>query len=161
MRHYRIVKYKIGIVCCSFIIAMVLQGVMSLVTTWYFQPSWILMVLIYWINMHPNKINIGAGFVLGLLTDCICFSTIGVHALSFSILSYVVVRKVYIFRYTSIWQQSFFVLFFSLINQSIKFLIKFFIIKNSCSPEIFWNCILDFSIWPFLVFLMSKHFTYK
>lgn len=115
-----------------------------------------MMLLIHWIIILPKKINIGLSFILGIIMDCIFGYTLGMHALSFSILSYLTVRKIYFFRCLSAWQQSFFILFFSLINQIIKFLTKFVIAKILCSTEIFLICIIDAVIWPFLILLMYK-----
>ncbi|URJ27901.1 rod shape-determining protein MreD [Candidatus Blochmannia vicinus (nom. nud.)] len=140
----------------SFIVAITLQIIPFFPQIWWIQPSWIMILLIYWITILPNQINIGTGFILGLITDIVLGSTLGIHSLSLSILAYLATRNVYFFKYISIWQQSFIVTFLSFINQGIIFLVKFLMIKVFSAPEIFWNCLLDGGSWPFLVFLMRK-----
>ncbi|AGC03577.1 rod shape-determining protein MreD [Candidatus Blochmanniella chromaiodes str. 640] len=149
-------NYKLWVVYGSFIIAIFLQIIPFYPRIWNVHPSWTMILLIRWITILPNQVNIGTGFTLGLIIDIILGSTLGIHSLSLSILAYLVSRNIYFFRYMPIWQQSFIIIFFSFINQSIIFLVKFLINKVLCTPEIFWNCLLDGGAWPFLVLLMHK-----
>ncbi|CAD83367.1 rod shape-determining protein MreD [Candidatus Blochmanniella floridana] len=153
---YNFYIYKICNIYCSFAVAIILQYVLFFSITWYLQPSWTMMLLIYWIVLIPNKINIGTGFFLGLILDCISCSTLGIQTLSMSIISYLTIRKIYLFRHTYVWQQSIFIVLFSFINQNIKFLIQFLMFSVSYSPKIFYNCILDGIMWPVLIFLIHK-----
>lgn len=148
--------YKNKTIYCSFIGIIILQLICVYFIKYCFQPSWSMMILMYWIIVSPKQVNIGTGFFLGLITDVIFYSILGIHALSFSVISYIIIRKLYFFQNTSILQQSFFVTFFSLIDQSLKLLIIFLITKILHSPEILWNCIFNGIIWPFLIFVMSK-----
>lgn len=104
----------------------------------------------------PRQVNIGTGFFLGLILDVVSGSILGVHALSLSILIYLLVRRMYFLKYVSIWLQSFFIIFFSLINQSIILLTTFLFIKITYSSKIFWICILDGGIWPIIMLCMRK-----
>lgn len=153
--------YKKQSIYYSFIGIMILQLTLSYAITWHIQPSWSMMSLIYWVIMTPKQVNIGTGFVLGLITDGISSSILGMHALSFSIISYLIIRKNYLLQNVSIFQQIFFVIFFSLIDQSLKVLITFLITKVLSSSDFFWNCILNGVLWPFLFFLMRKVYTHQ
>ncbi|URJ23513.1 rod shape-determining protein MreD [Blochmannia endosymbiont of Camponotus sp. C-003] len=154
--HNKYNNYKLWVVYSSFIIAIILQIIPFCLRTWNIHPSWTMILLIRWITILPNQVNIGTGFTLGLVIDIILGSTLGIHSLSLSILAYLVIRNIYFFRYMPIWQQTFIIIFLSFIHQSITFLIKFLITKVLYAPEIFWNCLLDGGSWPFLVFLMHK-----
>lgn len=154
MRSYNI--YKNWLIYCSFAIAILLQFISLVLIKWYFRPSWVMMLLVYWIVIFPYKVNIGAGFTLGLIMDGIFDSIFGIHALSFSIISYLVTRRIYFIRHASILQQSSFVLFLSLIDQIIRLLIKFLIIGILYVPEMFWISILNGVMWPFLIFVMRS-----
>lgn len=158
MRVYN--TYKVWLIYCSFLIAILLQFISLVLIKWYFRPSWVMILLVYWIVVFPNKVGIGTGFILGLIMDGMFDSFFGVHALSFSIISYLVIRRIYFVRYISILQQSFFVLFLSLIDQITRFLIKFLIMDILYVPEVFWISVLNGVMWPVLVFAM-RHTMYR
>lgn len=148
--------YKLWTIYCSFCIAILLQTILCIPQIWNIYPSWVLILLMYWIMMSPCQVNIGTGFTLGLILDIILGSILGIHALSLSILSYLVIRKVYFFKHISVWMQSFFIILFSLINQGIILLITFVFIKVTYSPKILWSCVLDGGIWPIIIISMHK-----
>ncbi|WP_331828269.1 rod shape-determining protein MreD [Candidatus Blochmannia sp. SNP] len=154
---HKFYSYKLWMVYSSFMVAITLQIIPFSPQIWWMQPSWIMILLIHWITVLPNQVSIGTGFTLGLITDIVLGSTLGMHSLSLSILAYLATRNIYCFKYVSIWRQSFIVIFLSFINQSIIFLVKFLMIKVFITtPEIFWNCLLDGGSWPFLILLMRK-----
>lgn len=141
---------------CSFFIAIILQIMCNLLQIRNFFPSWTMILLIYWIITSPNQINIGSGFILGLILDIVLGPIVGIHALSLSILSYLIVRKMYYFKYFSVWMQSCAIIFFSFINKGIILLTTFLCINMTYSSQILWSCILDGSIWPIVTFFMHK-----
>ncbi|WP_236840100.1 rod shape-determining protein MreD [Blochmannia endosymbiont of Camponotus nipponensis] len=136
--------------------AVILQIVPLCPRTWNVHPFWIMILLVHWITIIPNQVNVGTGFILGLITDIILGSTLGMHSLSLSVLAYLATRNIYFFRYMPLWRQSCIIIFFSFINQCITYLVNFLVTNILCTPEIFLNCLLDGGSWPFLVILMNK-----
>lgn len=51
-------------------------------------PDWVLLVLTFWCIHQPLKVNMGAGFVLGLLMDVVDGSVMGQHALAYVLLAF-------------------------------------------------------------------------
>ncbi len=54
------------------------------------RPQWVTMVLIYWCMALPGRVGIGWGWTLGLLLDVANGSVLGQHALSLTLIAYVV-----------------------------------------------------------------------
>lgn len=65
------VKFLLQILVISglFIFTFALELMPWPVTFQSFKPSWLVLVLLYWILAIPNKISIGTAFILGIIWD--------------------------------------------------------------------------------------------
>jgi len=71
-----------------------------------FRPQWYTLVLIYWTMAHPERIGVVAGWMLGLIVDVMTESIPGQHALTLSLVAYIVIRLHTRIRVFPLWQQS-------------------------------------------------------
>ncbi|MBP9721777.1 MAG: rod shape-determining protein MreD [Gammaproteobacteria bacterium] len=55
-------------------------------------PSWLLLAVIYLVFTRPNKYGIYFGFIIGLLNDLLIGSTLGLHALTFTGICYILLK---------------------------------------------------------------------
>ncbi|MBX4180850.1 rod shape-determining protein MreD [Sodalis sp. CWE] len=144
------------IILFSFLIAIILQVMPWPVQMCFFRPSWIKLLLIYWVMTMPYRINVGTGFTVGLIMDVILGSTIGVHALAFSTLAYLVVNQFRLFLNIRLWQQIFVVAWLSVATHLMIFLEEFLVINAVFHPKIFWSSVIDGALWPWFFLLMQK-----
>ena len=148
--------WQLVAVLCTFLVALILD-----IAPWpkdlqYFRPSWLVLVLMYWILAIPNKVNIGAAFVLGIIFDFVIGSVLGVHALIFSIFAYFIARGHLVLRNLSLWFQSILVVFFVIGVQFGIFVVEYTLHKVTFNSEELVGALFSGILWPWLFLLLRK-----
>ena len=89
-----------------------IAGVLSLIVlpdwVFYFRPDWLALVVIYWVLAFPHKLAVGYGLICGLFLDLILVKPLGLNAVGFVILAYLVSHWSSQIRALSLWQQCLF-----------------------------------------------------
>lgn len=69
-----------------------------------FRPAWTTLAVIYWCLMWPGRFGVISAFIVGLLVDVAHGSLLAQHALTLSVVSFVVLRLHLQLRVYPLWQ---------------------------------------------------------
>lgn len=147
--------YNWLVIICTFIVAFILTLLPLPEWTVWLRPSWVLMVLIYWVSVRPYRVSVGTAWCIGLCLDVLNGTLLGAHALALTIISYLVVRIHSQFRMFSLVQQGLFVFLFVLFYQFILFCIQGFI-GELPKTWLYWlPSITSMVLWPWVFVIMQ------
>ncbi len=144
--------------CVSFIMAII--PLPEAVVKW--RPDWIAMVLIYWCMATPQHVNIGVGWLIGIVADVLNDTLLGQHALSLSIVAYLSVkfhRQIRIFPW---WQQSAVVIIIIAVSQLPTIWIRGMLGYPQMGWVIFYPALTSVLFWHWIfVILRDVRRTYE
>ncbi|HRC71195.1 MAG TPA: rod shape-determining protein MreD [Candidatus Competibacter sp.] len=112
------------IIALSFLLAFLLGGIPWPGWLERFRPDWVALALIFWSIALPHRVGIGSGWLVGLLLDVGRGALLGQHALAFAAVAYLTLQTYRRIRVVPVWQQTFSVLVFLLVEQILVFWIS-------------------------------------
>lgn len=146
-RNYRIIytSFFIGLICAIFPLPIILNA---------FRPEWMILIIFYWVLALPQRVSIVHAFVLGLLQDLLLGSTLGTHALIFSILAYVVSINYQRIRHFTLVQTTLLVGVFVLVSKLSLYLLASSLQDIVLHRDYFWAIFTSMLIWPWFFLFM-------
>ncbi|OOF89350.1 rod shape-determining protein MreD [Rodentibacter ratti] len=139
-----------------FIIALVMELAPWPIGFQAFKPSWLVLVLTYWVLAIPNKVSIGIAFLLGVIWDIVLGSTLGIHALVLSVAFYFIAKNYLVLRNLSLWFQSLLVIIFVFFIRFAIFLVELFLHSAVFNWQEIFGAIASGILWPWVFLLMRK-----
>lgn len=122
-----------------------------------FRPDWVLLVLMYWSLALPRRVNIGTAFVMGFLTDVLVGTVLGVNALAFSVVTFVVAVNHLKMRNFGVIQQTLLVGLLLALYQLLLFWLSHFLTGVSFRPAYLWPVLTGMVAWPWLFWLLRRY----
>ncbi|WP_022941431.1 rod shape-determining protein MreD [Psychromonas hadalis] len=119
-----------------------------------FRPDWIVLVIFYWVLALPHRVSITHAFVLGLLLDLLLGSTLGTHALIFSLLAYFVSIGYQRIRYFTMVQTTLLVGLFILFTKFALYWLASSLQDIVLHKHYFWSIFTSMLVWPWFFFFM-------
>ena len=99
-------RYGLFIILITFLISLLVTLIPLPEWAKPFRPQWYTLALIYWALACPERIGVGAGWLLGLIVDVMTESLPGQHAITLSFVAYIVIKLHTQIRVFPLWQQS-------------------------------------------------------
>lgn len=94
-----------GVILATFAIALVLNILDYPEWMSHAEPDWVLLVLFYWCLATPDRIGVGAGWIVGILLDILYYALLGHHAVGKAFVALVAVSAHRRLRLYHLWQQ--------------------------------------------------------
>ena len=138
----------LGTIILSFILTV------STFTLGSFSPDWIQLFLIYWILATPMNIGLFSSWMIGLLVDVIMGSTLGINALMYTMVTYLISKVHHIVRYITVFQQSIVIFFIIVIKVTFILWIEVMLNIENQAYSIYWSCFTSALIWPLVFYFL-------
>ena len=122
----------------------------------YFSPDWIHLFLIYWILATPGSIGLVTAWVIGLLVDVVLGSTLGVNALVYSLIGYLIFKSYMVIRYLTVLQQAILILFLLLIKVTLILWIDDMMGTSNYTTSLYWTPVVSSLAWPLVYYFLRN-----
>ncbi len=138
----------------SFLIALLLAVMPLPLWAEAFRPDWIGLVLIYWCMAAPERVNVGTGWILGLVLDVLYGSLLGLHALGKCLVAFLTIKLHLKLRMFPRWQQAVAVVGLLVLNQLLVLWVRGMIGKAPESISYWTPSVVGMVIWPWLFVIL-------
>ncbi len=120
-----------------------------------YRPDWVMLMLIYWAMLVPQKYSVGTAWLIGIVMDVAQGTLLGQHALTMSVIVYVAVKFHLQLRVFPLPQLTLTVMALLAVYQFLLFWING-VAGISAPASVYWGPIVTGTIvWPALSMFMN------
>ncbi len=141
-------------VLSSFLAALMLSSLPLPDVAIVFRPEWLMLVLIYWCMVRPDRIGIFSGWLLGLVLDVMYGSLLGQNAMALALIAYLVNIFHLRLRVFPIWQQSFSVFLMAIIYLGLTAWVRGIAGEFPITWGYWMPALTSAFVWPFVYILL-------
>lgn len=121
-----------------------------------YKPFWAALIVIYWALEDPDRMGLGAAFLLGLVCDLTTGAILGEQALRLAIIAFIVLRFRARMRFFPMLQQSLAV-FALLANDRVIALLLRMVSGMGWPDPSFWGApLVGTLLWPWLFLVLDE-----
>ncbi len=132
----------------SFLLAFMLTLVPMPEWAIWFRPAWIMLVLIYWNVTSPQRVNLGAACIVGIMLDLLNGTLLGEHAFAMIVTSYFVLKMQARIKMFPLLQQTFCVWLMVFLYQLLIYCIQGFIGELPKTKWYWASSFVSMLLWP-------------
>jgi len=148
---------RIGFIYLSLFVALILTVMPMPQLVKLARPDWVLLVLMYWAMALPQRISVGTAFFSGFIVDVLVGTVLGVNALAFSVVIFIVAQHHLKIRNFSVVQQSLLLGLLLALYQLLLFWLSHFLTGVYFMPQYLWPVITGMLVWPWLFWLLRRY----
>jgi rod shape-determining protein MreD len=148
---------RIGFIYLSLFVALILTVMPMPQLVKLARPDWVLLVLMYWTMALPQRISVGTAFFSGFIVDVLVGTVLGVNALAFSVVIFIVAQHHLKIRNFSIVQQSLLLGLLLALYQLLLFWLSHFLTGVYFMPQYLWPVATGMLVWPWLFWLLRRY----
>lgn len=152
----KVVKPGIVTLLVTYVIALTLMVMPMPATFDVFRPDWVTLVMLYWIIALPHRVSMGTALILGVLSDVLLGSIVGVHALGMVIVAYLAARNFQRIRNFALIQQAVVIAVLILLKRFIVFEANVFLHDAEFTLSYFWPVLTSAVFWLWVFPLLRK-----
>ena len=121
-----------------------------------YAPDWVTLVLIYWCMAAPQRVGVGAAWLVGLGLDLLTFGLVGSHALTKTVIAFLVGRVALRLRAYPVWQQAAFILILLVVETAILVGIEY-LVDGQLGGMVSWPALaVGVAVWPLLFWILRR-----
>lgn len=144
------------IILLSYLFALVVDAMLFLNPSMSFLPPMTLLMVLYWSSHVVDRTYFVSAFVLGTLIDALYQTTLGAHALLYTLVVFMMLRIRLPFRTFPAWQQAFIIGFYLLIYQGLNTLFFTPVLEDELVVYYWSMPAASIILWPILHTFLSR-----
>lgn len=152
----KVAKPGIVTLLVTYVIALTLMVMPMPATFDVFRPDWVTLVMLYWIIALPHRVSMGTALILGVLSDVLLGSIVGVHALGMVVVAYLAARNFQRIRNFALIQQAVVIAVLILLKRFIVFEANVFLHDAEFTFSYFWPVLTSAIFWLWVFPLLRK-----
>lgn len=134
----------------SLFLALILNLIAPPPVLQHFYPNILLLTVMFWTVKIPRMVNIGHGFMAGLMLDLLVGSTLGIKAFAFSLMVFMLTSAFSKLETYSLLQQSVSIAIISFVGQIVIFWLEHLFGLAFIDYHTILSCVSDMIFWPVL-----------
>jgi rod shape-determining protein MreD len=148
---------RVGLIYLSLFIALLLTVMPMPQVVKLARPDWSLLVLMYWTMALPHRVSVGTACFVGFIVDVLVGTVLGVNALAFAVVIFVVAQHHLKIRNFSVLQQALLLGLLLAMYQLLLFWLSHFLTGVYFRPQYLWPVLTGMLMWPWLFWLLRRY----